>query len=427
MFSHGLNSGWLPSMLQYICTPDEYIPGISLNKDECSWVGSLHIIGKMVGALLAAVLADLFGCKRVLILCGLHFLVVRLIIFFFMSLAGLYVSRVLYGLAGGMLEVTAPIFTIENSSPQMHATLYCMELFSYYKGIFIAYVLTTYFTFDQEAIINLAASVILLLPAFLLKETPYYLASKGRYQVAEKNFMWLEGGINERSTQKFQVILASAGKKTKASLTTLLTVPENRKRLSMTLLTNALIIATGFTGITNFITMSFTASASVTISEFMTMYGLLQVIFVVAAPWIVHKFNRRPLLMVAATISFASHASVTILHYINARGTVMIPHFAWLILGSNVGYLGTYVMILAPLATLLRVELLSPNVRATGSGIVILCNAIGNFLVSKTYTVSFDSSERYINHTVYATASLLLLLFTYFVLPETSEKSAADC
>lgn len=421
MGMYGLGSGWLGPTLHHICNPTA---DFSLTSDQCSWVASLHYVGKIIGTFVAAMLVDVYGRNLIFKSCSLQFIVVWLLILCTRNEPALYFARMAFGVACGMSESIMPIYIAENCSPNIRGLFCSMAFGVFYGGNVIAYALTSYLSYDTVAIVHTAMAVTVLFLQFLLKETPQFLLMHGKEGKAEQHFIWLRGSETEKVKKEFDDIrnnMHDDKEDSMMSLADALKVPANVKSIRVVVLINILILCTGYPGINNFISKSLSASSSLSVDQLTILYGSIEFISISLSSTIIDRCNRRPVLFLGSIASFLAHISSAVLHHVYS--TQDGPYYVWLTFATNTVYAVVFATILGPMFTVIRGELLHQRVKALGSSLALISNSATSFLVSKTFLVIQETYGLSSNYVIYSAASMALLIYTYFDVPETRGKS----
>lgn len=99
----------------------------SMTPLEQGWVVSSAIVGAVIGAALNGVLSDIYGRKKIIIATGIIFALGSVFCAYAVSVHWLMASRMIIGLAVGMVNFIIPLYLSE-ISPQKYAE--CWFLFS---------------------------------------------------------------------------------------------------------------------------------------------------------------------------------------------------------------------------------------------------------------------------------------------------------
>jgi MFS transporter, SP family, solute carrier family 2 (myo-inositol transporter), member 13 len=177
---------------------------ISLTEQQTSIIVAAVLGGSMVSSLVAGVLADLFGRRKMMIASGLLFVLSVGLIVVSKGFLPLLAGRLLQGMSGGVIAVVVPLYLAECLGAEYRGRGTAIFQFTLTIGIVLAAVTGWYYTSHAEiaiaaahgdAALVLAAEnhawrgmflsviypgVVFFLGAFALSETPRWLYRRGR-------------------------------------------------------------------------------------------------------------------------------------------------------------------------------------------------------------------------------------------------------
>lgn len=195
---YGIDVGIIAAALLYLGKT------IDLTVAQTSIVVAAVLGGSMASSLLAGVLADLAGRKKMMIASGLTFVASVAIIVLSQSFLSLFCGRLLQGLSGGVIAVVVPLYLAESLSPESRGRGAAIFQFMLTLGIVLAALAGWYYTRQAESAIAAAAGnaaliraienhawrsmffavmypgLIFFFGAFALTETPRWLFRQGR-------------------------------------------------------------------------------------------------------------------------------------------------------------------------------------------------------------------------------------------------------
>jgi MFS family permease len=195
---YGIDVGIIAAALLYLAKT------ISLSVEQTSIVVAAVLGGGMVSSLIAGVLADWIGRRRMMILSGLLFVASVILIVLSHDFLSLFLGRLLQGISGGFIAVVVPLYLAECLSADVRGKGTALFQFMLNLGIVIASLTGFYFAHQAEAAIVAAGGDAVLIRAaqdhawramflsiiypgmlffvgsFFLSETPRWLFRKGR-------------------------------------------------------------------------------------------------------------------------------------------------------------------------------------------------------------------------------------------------------
>lgn len=348
-----------------------------------------------------------------------------LVVLFTRNVWALYVIRTVFGIAVGMHDSISNIYIAESSSPNLRGTFGSVAMAFFYGGELAAFILATYLTYDQVAITHATIAFLFVMSEFWLREPVQFLLMKGKYKAAERNFYWLNGK-GSQSQQRFNEIVVNVQQeKQKVSWKQLLTSRANYLSLRVVLMLSFLEMFTGFEAITSFASMAFSSSDSLSQNEFTILFGFFQFISVCMSSFVIDKFNRRTLFLLSFAASAIVHAITTALYYIN-QSVTSVPYFPWLIFVTITLYSIIYSMGILPIYYILRGELFPQSMKAMGSSLGVVANALVGFITTKMFLWISTQFGMQLNFLLFSVVSVISFIYVYFEVPETKGKTLVE-
>lgn len=195
---YGIDVGIIAAALLYLSKT------INLTVEETSFIVAAVLGGSMFGSLVAGVLADLFGRKKLMIVSGLMFVASVIIIVLSQGFGMLFAGRLLQGMSGGVIAVVVPLYLAECLGANTRGRGTAIFQFMLTFGIVCAAIVGWFYTRQAEHAIALAGSnadlirvaqnhawrgmflsviypgIAFFLGAFGLSESPRWLLQRGR-------------------------------------------------------------------------------------------------------------------------------------------------------------------------------------------------------------------------------------------------------
>lgn len=165
-------------------------PGWGVTPALAGQIGSLVLLGMLVGALLAGVLADRIGRRKLIIISVTWFSVAMAICALATSAAMFATFRTLGGLGLGALFPVVTATILEFAPPKKKAFAYSLTLFGYLAGGVVAGILGLLLigALGWRSLFWVGALPLLLVPVVIayLPESPAWLAARGRMERAQE-------------------------------------------------------------------------------------------------------------------------------------------------------------------------------------------------------------------------------------------------
>jgi len=195
---YGIDVGIIAAALLYLSKT------VNLTIEQTSFIVAAVLGGSMVSSLVAGVMADWLGRKKMMIISGLLFVASVGLIVISQSFIPLFCGRLLQGLSGGVIAVVVPLYLAETLGPNTRGKGTAIFQFMLTFGIVIASLAGLFYTHQAEAAVTAAAGnaaliraaqdhawrgmflsviypgVAFFLGSFLLSETPRWLVRHGK-------------------------------------------------------------------------------------------------------------------------------------------------------------------------------------------------------------------------------------------------------
>jgi SP family myo-inositol transporter-like MFS transporter 13 len=214
---YGIDIGIIAAALLYLSKT------VNLTVEQTSFIVAAVLGGSMLSSLVAGVLADYFGRKKMVIASGFLFISSVGLIVLSHGFVPLMAGRLLQGVSGGVIAVVVPLYLAECLSAQNRGRGTAVFQLMLTFGIVIAAVTGWFYTHQAETAIRMTGgnsqliriaqdhawrgmflSVIypglaFFFGAFFLSETPRWLYRQGRYNEA---LMALRRSVPEKEAQR---------------------------------------------------------------------------------------------------------------------------------------------------------------------------------------------------------------------------------
>ncbi|XP_065221941.1 facilitated trehalose transporter Tret1-like isoform X1 [Planococcus citri] len=423
--SMGLAVGWLAPTYIILRDPKGEFKA---TLDETSWLACLEFVGEIPGAIFTAFVLDIFGRKILIGSAAFAFFLMWVINGLTNSMLVLCVTRFLFGLFAGLNDGSNSTYLAENSSPKIRGAFGTVCIICYYVGLLTEYAIAAYCSYTVTAIVNAVMTFIFFLSVIWIKEPAQYLLMKGKHEQAKKNFIWLRGGNvnNDEIEYEFERIKENVQSENlkKSSFKKTITSPANYRSLFIVTILYALSGSTGYFPVMSYASMAFSASDILTSNQFTILFGVTQFIVVVSSLFYVERFSRRKIILFSYSLIALCHAITAVLYYVNSSVSE-IPYFPWLIFSSISLYSGVYAA-LYPILFVIRGELFPLSVKASGGCISMVTWAATTTVTTKIFPYISESFGIEGNFLLFLISSVITMVFVYFFLPETKNKTLIE-
>ncbi|XP_022117370.1 facilitated trehalose transporter Tret1-like [Pieris rapae] len=414
--------GWPSPILQYLQSPQSYIPTTA---DEGSWIVSIMILCSALTPIPSAYFADRFGRKTTLLLGAVPFIIGWLLVIVAKSVAVLYVARMFSGLGYGIVYTVAPMYTGEIATNEVRGALSTLITLMNKVGILAQYCIGPFVTIKTLAAINMILPITFVLTFIFLPESPYYYLKFERTERAERALRHLRSGDIRLELKNIEINVQE-DMKNRGTWGDLVTEATNRKALWISLGIFTIQQFCGSAALVAYAQTIFDITDSHIEPYKATIYvGCVQVATCCLSVLLVDRVGRKPLLLLSALgVGLMNGVLGTYFYfYLSNKESVAILH--WLPIAAMMIYIICYAVGLSTVPYVIIGEMFPTNVKLYASCVAHIYTGISMFAVQKLFQVIRDSYGIYTVFWGFSACSILGLVFILAVLPETKGKSFA--
>lgn len=393
--------------------------------------------GAFVGVILTSVLADRFGRRLALVLCGLVFDVGAVMQTVSVGRLGvLYSGRVISGLGVGAASILTPVYVSEMAAKEVRGKLLTGFMFATFLGISISYwinylsqrLLEGTNQWRVPMMLQIIPGLVLTVGTLPLRESPRWLVKKGRRAAALESLVYTRQSDSDAVTAEYEEICDAADReKAQSSGASVWDVlrRENRRQV---LLGVGLMICQQGTG-----TISFTYFAPIFFKQvglvgesagllYTGLYGLIKTLFsMVFMLWFVETTGRRRALLLGAafmgTIMLAIGLILWGAHDHGWPSYIMIA----LIYLFSVGYSASW----GPVPWLYCAEICPTRIREYGVTLSSATQWLANFSITNIIPLAIKHLGWRL-FVLFGLSNYLALIFTWLWVRETKGLSLEE-
>lgn len=398
--------------------------GLSTRQQEL--LTTMVVIGQIVGALGAGVLANVIGRKRsvVLILCA--YAVFALLAAFSISLPMLLAARLLLGMTIGVTVVVVPVYVAESAPTAVRGSLLTAYQLAIVSGLIVGY-LTGYVlagTHGWRWMLGLACvPAILLLPLIIgMPDTARWYVLKGRMDDARQALLRVEPTARvDEELAEIGRALGEAAPGAGGGFAEMLRPPYLRATAFVVVL-GFLIQITGINAIIYYSPRIFQAMGFTGNFALLGLPALLQVAglaAVGAALLLVDRVGRRPILLWGTAMMIA--ADVVLMAVFGQGFGGAIAGFAgilFFIIGYTMGF--------GSLGWVYASESFPSRLRSIGSSTMLTSNLVANAIIAAVFLTLLHSLGGAGTFALFAALAAVAFVFVYRYAPETKGRQLED-
>ncbi|KAG5884690.1 hypothetical protein JTB14_000386 [Gonioctena quinquepunctata] len=193
MMSFGINASWTSPFITFLKSNSSIIP---MTSDEAGWCAISPNMGCIVGALIAAYIADVIGRKHTVLLMAPIVFFCQIAIGVIRNVWQLSVMRFLIGAADGACFTALPMYVGEISSPDIRCFLSSLIGTFFIVGVLLINTIGSLFSIFTCSFICAAIPAIHFIGFIFMPESPHYYIKVQKYPEAEQSLKTFRGKIN---------------------------------------------------------------------------------------------------------------------------------------------------------------------------------------------------------------------------------------
>lgn len=404
------------------------------------WANSCALIGCLFGALVAGVLSDRLGRKRLLVASAALFAVTSIGNGLSGSFAVFIAWRMLGGVAIGLASSLSPLYISEVAPARMRGRLVALNQFTIVIGVLLAQLInwrlatglpanaTDEFIvqswFGQQGwrwmfALTAIPSLLFFFGMFFVPESPRWLVKNAQFEPARRTLVRI-GGVGYADAEMRDVQSTLAGGETGRVRFGILLEPRLRRVLVLGVVLAVLQQWCGINVIFNYAEEIFRA-AGYDISSVLSNIawtGSVNLAFTLVALAVVDRKGRRPLMLVGAAGLAIIYVALGFCFYRQMTGLPVLL----LVLAA----IGCYAMSLAPVTWVVISEIFPNRIRGAAMSVAVMSLWIACFIL--TYTFPFLNKALGAAGTFWLYAGICAAgaVFILFSLPETKGKTLEE-
>ncbi|XP_069358319.1 facilitated trehalose transporter Tret1-like isoform X2 [Maniola hyperantus] len=175
--------------------------------EMASWLSSMSSYNGIPWGFILPLLAYRFGRKYILVLISVSVLIGNITFYCSTSVIELIFSQAIQGILSASTTTITLMVMSEYTSPKYRGVLLAVKSATFYWGVWISNAIGTFYHWRNIGIVIFVCSIYNLSSIFY-KESPYWLATKGRFEECTKVHRWLKG-TGEDSEEELRKLILS--------------------------------------------------------------------------------------------------------------------------------------------------------------------------------------------------------------------------
>ncbi|KAK4873404.1 hypothetical protein RN001_015433 [Aquatica leii] len=420
----GLHLGWpSPSVPQLLSSSSV----ISLTNDEGSWLASILLIGGICGAILSAVILDIIGRKKMMLLTSLALFGAWLMIAFAHTVLELYIARFIAGISDGFVFCCLPLYLAEVGASEIRGFLLSGITVAYVFGVFLANLLGSFFNIATVALLSSALSLGAICSCLFIPESPYFYVINGDIDKAKISMQLFSGRDAVETSLNIIINDLKEQKKEKGNWLQVFTDASNRKSFWTVVLLRFFQQSTGFIGIV-FYTQTLFKSVSADVSSivFVSIFYSLQIFGSIINAVIIDRIGRRPLVIVSMFTIIVALFIITCYFTLQNLSQIDVTMYYWLLIFGFFLFIVGYSIGLHNIPILLIGEIFPLHVKAFAAAIIDIFYGLFSTMVSKFFQYTKDEFGVHVPFIAFTICSVCSMPFIIYCIPETKGKTLEE-
>jgi sugar porter (SP) family MFS transporter len=409
-----------------------------LNSETLSgWANSCALLGCLLGSLLAGVLSDIFGRKKLLLSSALLFALSSILTGWASSFLWFVVWRIAGGVAIGMTSNLSPMYIAEVSPAHIRGRLVAINQLTIVIGILAAQVVNMLIA--EKVPDNATAeiirqswngqygwrwmftavaipSIVFFIGSLLIPESPRWLVKNGNSDLARQILSKI-GGQDYGRTAVQDIETTITGEEIQHVRIGDLLKPSMTKILLIGVALAVLQQWSGINVIFNYAEEIY-RSAGYGVNDILfniVITGAINLLFTFIAIGTVDRFGRRILMLLGCAGIGISHILIGVAYAIGLKG--------FMVLVLTLCAIGCYGMSLAPITWVLISEIFPNRIRGAAISVAVSALWIACFILTFTFPTLNKTIGPANTFWVFAAICIAGFLFILFCVPETKSKT----
>ncbi len=400
-----------------------------LSEFQVGWAVSSLIIGCIVGALSTGVLSEKFGRKKILITAAILFIIGSIGSAIPDTFSGFVIARIVGGIGIGITSTLCPLYNAEIAPAKYRGRLVALNQLATVTGIFLVYFVNLWISgLGDDAwdistawrwmfAFGIIPGVVFLVLLFFVPESPRWLIKQGR--AAESLPILLR--IHGEELAKQEVLDIKESFKQENGTFRQLFKPGLRMALVVGVGLAILQQVTGINAVMYYAPEIFKQTGAGTNAALIQtiLVGLINFLFTILAIWLIDKVGRKVLLLVGSAAMTICLAVIGIAFQTGHTAGPLVLIFILI-------YVAAFAVSLGPVVWVIISEIFPNRVRGIATSIASMALWAADYVVSQAFPPMLTSAGPAMTFGVFGIMSLITVIFTWRVIPETKEKSLEE-
>lgn len=395
----------------------------ALNDVNTGWAVGCINLGAAIGAMIAGKLSDIFGRKKLLLLCALLFAITGVATGWAFNFTFFIIARLVSGVAVGIAALVCPIYIAEISPSTLRGRLVTLYQFAIVTGLLLAY-LSNYlllntgennwrWMFSSQAV----PSLLFFIGLFFVPESPRWLIKKNKTEKA-LSILTKVAGTAYANNELLQ-ISQSFKHEVKEKLSDLF-----RFDVKHIVFIGAFVAifsqAVGQNSLFSYAPDIFKQAGMAEDTAFLqsVLLGVINFVFTFIAIATIDKIGRKKLLSIGAILLCLDALALAYCFYSGVSGYVTLIFV--------LGFIAIYASTIGPVTWVVLSEIFPNRIRGNAMGLATLTLWIANFFTTASFPIMKNNFGLAVTFIIHAIIALIYFLFIRLKMVETKGKSLEE-
>ncbi|XP_049880665.1 facilitated trehalose transporter Tret1-like isoform X2 [Pectinophora gossypiella] len=400
---------------------------LTIYQSEASWVASLLCLGALFGAVPAGLISQYFGRKKTLLYLALPLVVSWILVASSPNVYGLYVGRLVGGVAVGAFSVSVPPYIEDIAEKPLLPTLANFYHLHFTCGVLFGYIIGMVNSVSWHCLLCASIPVAFFIAFIFLPESPAYLLSQGKFAEAKTSLTYFRGIDNDVDSE-----IKSLKENIRNSLKHKVTFKElfsTRATIKALVVSFGLMIFQQLSGIypilfyADSVFKPFEISLNPPAGAIILGFSLVTSTYF--SSMLLKTIRRRILLIISLTTMAMSLGGLATYYHLKASNSIT-SNSTWVPLLTLCIYVSMYAAGIGPIPWLMLREIFPANVTRRATAITAGFHWFLAFGVTKLYQNLVEKVSPGWTLCHFSVTCIVGAIFVYFFVPETKGRTLQE-
>ncbi|KAJ8719255.1 hypothetical protein PYW07_016811 [Mythimna separata] len=179
-----------------------------ISDDMASWITSVYGFSGFPFVLVLSIVTRFIGRKILFIIGILDTSAAFTVLYFSTNITHILISSIMQGLFSACQIVVTVMVLTEYTSPKYRGIFLTIKSATFYWGIWASNAIGAFLHWKNIPLFGIICSLYILLTICMWPESPYWLASRGRFEECAASHRWLKG-CDEDSEKELEALINS--------------------------------------------------------------------------------------------------------------------------------------------------------------------------------------------------------------------------